>query len=361
MMHIKKQIIILIAVLYVVFSAGVPGYADDPSVVSYKAFTLPPLPDWTDKYSDTDKGDMSYFKMSALVDKLKLTRLQAVELQNHFRDLTAAGEASDKAFNEALKRVRANKFESMLDPAGLECAPFIVAIDVDETLLQQYYTMWKQGSKYYDYKITFESGERGISMAPGWQVLLKTIKKLGGMVVIYSANTDETIWKIARTVNIGDKKLYQYVDGVLANSYLILQGKNEWVPAGKTGDPVAVPSKDLQFLDKTLSKVIIIDDNPKRIIQNVRLRLPKKYQADLYYSDKLAAGAYDRQLPAIAAEIEESAEYAGKNRIPFAMAYLPYTQLGSVALHWLVETGTFNRAQAIEYIRKNPAFVDEAF
>ena len=42
---------------------------------------------------------MSYFKMSELVKKLKLTRLQAVELQNHFRDLTAGGETSDKAFD----------------------------------------------------------------------------------------------------------------------------------------------------------------------------------------------------------------------------------------------------------------------
>ena len=36
---------------------------------------------------------------------------------------------------------------------------------------------------------------------------------------------------------------------------------------------------------------MIVDDNPRRILQNYNLRLPKKYEADQYYTDKLAKKA----------------------------------------------------------------------
>lgn len=356
-MREKIGIIILIAVWFLVGS-GV-GDVSAAEQYNYKDFILPPLPDWTDKYAGSNKGDMSYFKISALVKTLKLSRLQAVELQNHFRDLTAEGMKSQKAFEEALKRVRKLQFESGLDPAKLDAAPFIVVFDMDETLLQQYPSKKKCPKTYYQVK--FADGVRCVSMAPGWEKILKIVKELNGLVVIYSANIDDVVWKIFNTVTIDGEKLSQYVDGVMTNSYLILQGKNEWVPRSKTGDPVVIPSKDLRFLDETLEKVIIIDDNPSRIIQNYNLRLPKKYLARQYYADKLARMAYDRQLPEVAAEIVESVEYAKKNSIPFIQAYLPYSQLGQVAVHWLVETGTFTRTAAIEYIRRYPDIVDKKF
>lgn len=360
----KKHLIIIITVLYVVTGALFTGCGHSYAAgkTKYKEFTLPPLPDWTDKYADTNKGDMSYFMMSKLVSGLKLSWLQAVELQNHFRDLTAAGKKSKKAFKEALARVRENRFESGIDPAKLASASFIVAIDMDETLLQQYYSSWHRGEKYYDYKITFADGSvRGVSMAPGWQTLLETIRRLGGLVILFSANTDDVVWKIANTVTIHGELLSKYVDGVMTNNYLILQGKHEWVPPGKTGDPVVVPSKDLRFLDKSLTRVIIIDDNPKRIIQNVCLRLPKKYEADPYYGNRTAVSAYANQLPGIASEIAESSAYAKKNNVSFGQAYLPYTQLGNVALHWLMDMKSLNRQGAIDYIRRHPDIVDKKF
>jgi len=355
----KIAIIILIAVWFLVGSGVGEAYAGES--YDYNDFTLPALPGWTDKYIGPNSGDMSFFKISALMTTLNLTRLQAIELQNHFRDLTADGMISQKAFEQALERVQNFKFESGLDPAKLEAAPFIVAFDMDETLLQQYYSLWQKGPKYYDYKIKFRDGERGVSMAPGWDKIIKSVKKLGGMVVIYSANTDDVVWEIVDTVTIDNKKLAEYVDGVMTNSYLILQGKYEGVPRNKTGTPVVITSKDLRFLDETLKKAIIVDDNPGPIIQDYNLRLPKKYQADQYYTDGTAKKAYDKQLLVVAAEIEESAAYAKKKGISFVQAYLPYTQLGQAALRWLVETGTFPGTEAIEYIRTHPDIVDQKF
>ena len=356
----KRVIIILIAFCFLVGLGTKGAYAHEH--YHYKDFTLTPLPFWTDKYFGPNSGDMSYFKISALVKTLNLSRLQAVELQNHFRDLTVEGIIPQASFEVALQRVREFKFESKLDPAKLCSAPFIVVFDMDETLLQQYYSVWKKCSKYCDYKIKFSNGVRCVSMAPGWKKIIKTIKKLNGLVVIFSANTDDVVWKIVNTVTIDKQKLSDYVDGVMTNSYLIRRGKYEWVPRNATGSPVVTPSKDLRPLDETLKKVIIVDDNPSRIIQNYNLRLPKKYQADQYYTDKVARKAYDRQLLKIATEIEESVAYMNKNPgVYFTHAYLPYTQLGQVALHWLVETGTFTAAAAIAYIRKHSDIVDKKF
>jgi len=356
----KKSIIILMVFCFLVGSGTRDAYADEH--YNYQDFTLTPLPFWTDKYLGPNSGDMSYFKISALMKTLNLTRLQAIELQNHFRDLTTEGMIPQASFEVALQKVREFKFESKLDPAKLNSAPFIVVFDMDETLLQQYYSIWEKCEKCCDYKIKFSNGVRCVSMAPGWEKIIKTIKKLNGLVVIYSANTDDVVWMIADTVTIDQQKLKDYVDGVMTNSYLILQGKYEWVPRNATGSPVVIPAKDLRLLDETLQKVIIVDDNPGPIIQDFNLRLPKKYQADQYYTDQEAKKAYDRQLLEIAAEIEESVAYMNKNPgVYFIQAYLPYSQLGQVALHWLVETGTFTETAAIEYIRKHPDIVDKKF
>lgn len=366
----RKQIIFLIVCVSVVIG-GCGG-------AGYKSFTLEPLPDWTNKYADSDQGDRSYFKMALLMKDFNLSRLQAVELQNHFRDLTADGMSSGKAFQTALQRVKDFRFESRLKPEALKKAPFIVAVDVDETLLQQYYSMWTKGDQYYDYKIDFgRSGDkddiRGISMAPEWPVLFKAVKKMGGMVVIYSANVDETIWKIARTVTIDGKKLFELVDGIMTNNYLVLQGKKVLPTQKRASTPVTTPSKDLRILDESLDKVILIDDNPTRVMQRNRLRLPKKYEADLYYSArdekrnpemKKVVTAYGKQLLVVLKEIEESQAYAEKEKIPFAKAYLPYTQLGQVTVKWLMETRVCNYSEAVAFIRhtlKIKDIVDESF
>ena len=321
-------------------------------------FALEKLPDWVDRYAKFNASDMSFFKISELCKHYKISRLQAVELQNHFRDLTCAGMNSLKAFRKALEKVKKFDFESGLSPKKIEKAPFIIVIDVDETLLDQRYKSWKKGKKYYDYMVKFKNGKsKGISFAPGWKKLMKRVKELKGLFIIFSANKDDTIWSIVNTVKVGKKSLAQATDGVMTNSYLTMQSKYE----GSRMRPIANPSKDLRNIDSRLSKTIIIDDNPKRIVQHNRLRLTKKYHADKYYSNPIAKKAYEKQLEIVLGEIEESLAYSKKYKISFANAYLPYTQLGNVVIKWLVETKLFTRKKAIDFIRKNPRFVDSKF
>src|SRR5690606_24351236 len=58
------------------------------------AMTLPSRPDWMDKYAG-QAPDERFFDIAALMEAHGLDRARAVELQNHFRDLTRAQPQGD--------------------------------------------------------------------------------------------------------------------------------------------------------------------------------------------------------------------------------------------------------------------------
>ena len=108
---------LLVCVFVATGCGGVPS-ADPLANVS-----VPPLPEWTDRYAVYNVGDVRFFNISKLMAGHDLTRLQAVALQNHYRDLSRAAPDGDRVaqFAEALARVQRGEFESGLDPAALDC------------------------------------------------------------------------------------------------------------------------------------------------------------------------------------------------------------------------------------------------
>ena len=109
-----------------------------------------------------------------------LTRVQAVELQNQYRDLTRQNKElyGEKGFEQALAAVKANRFESKLDVAALKAAKFVVVFDLDDTLFDQYYGGGEacntQAFKEPDGKMKY------VHMVPGWAEILKKIVALDG-------------------------------------------------------------------------------------------------------------------------------------------------------------------------------------
>ena len=99
-----------------------------------------PLPLWTDKYSNADSPPPAFFVIRQLMERYSLSRAQAVELQNHYRDLLRAKPNTEpkQAFEQALERVRRNEYERRFDVEQLRQAKFIVVFDLDETLWSQY-------------------------------------------------------------------------------------------------------------------------------------------------------------------------------------------------------------------------------
>ena len=82
--------------------------AASPTVASgLVELSVPPLPEWTDRYADGKKGDVRFFNITKLMKTYSLTRVQVVELQKtNIGDLTRA----DKRLgNQALTRL-SNRF-----------------------------------------------------------------------------------------------------------------------------------------------------------------------------------------------------------------------------------------------------------
>lgn len=327
--------------------------------------TVPPLPDWTDRYSDSKEGDARAFQIEALMAAHDLTRLQAVELQNLYRDQSRAtpNAAPQAMFDAALAQVRKGELESGLDQKALDAAPFIVVFDLDDTIYDQYRT----NADCADVTFTRADGKpKHIKFAPGWDATIKRIRAAGGLVVFFSANLDEPTRENLRQATLDGKPLLDHPDiaGVLTNSYLVLQTKHEGdgKENPRKGQPVLEPSKDLRLFDPSLERVVIVDDNPLRLFQYANTRLFKKFHADAFCTgDDRTKAAYAQAMQTVADEIIESIEYARANQATFRDAYLPYSYLGRVAVDWLAASPEFDADQAREHLRRHPDLADSRF
>ncbi|HZI03671.1 MAG TPA: NIF family HAD-type phosphatase [Archangium sp.] len=330
------------------------------------ALTIPALPDWVDKYAGPNEEERRFFNISRLMERFQLARAQAVELQNHYRDLIRSKPAPGPvdAFNTALERVRRGELESRLQPEKLAKARFIVVFDLDETLLSQYYPA-QVGEGCHDLAVPRKDGVRYVKLVPGWQQAFARIQELGGAVVLFSANVDTLTLENAAHWKLDGVALTEHpaISGLLTNSHLVMQEKSEGVTDPRKGHPVREPSKDLRVFDETLRRVIIVDDNPTRLFQMRNARIFKKFEAETFCTttDPALRRAFEQAMPTVVQELEDSVRYMDAQGAGFAEAYLPYTSLGQVTVQFLVDSGGFERARAIEYVRRNPQVVDPRY
>lgn len=336
------------------------------SCAGLDALTIPALPDWVDKYAgpNDNKEERRFFNISRLMSCFQLSRAQAVELQNLYRDLLRATPTSDlmAAFDAALERVRRGDFESRLQTEKLDKARFIVVFDLDETLFDQSYPA-NLGEACHDVVVPLKEGVRYLKLVPGWRQAFERIQALGGAVVLFSANVDALTLENLAHWKLDGVPLTEHpaISGILTNSHLVLQEKSE----GEKPNPVREPSKDLRIFedDKYLPRVIIVDDNPTRLFQMRNARVFKKFEADSYCAtkDPKLRRAFEQAMPIVVREIEESVRYMDARGGKFAEAYLPYTSLGQITVRFLVDSGGFDLAGAIDYVRQHPDVVDARF
>jgi NLI interacting factor-like phosphatase len=351
--------------------AGTPIVPTEPpppeAVDPLTELTIVTRPDWMDRFAADNVGDMRFFDVSALMKRHQLTRDRAVELQNHFRDLSRAQPGGDvaKLFEQALARASKGEFEDRRAVDKLRDAAFVVAFDLDDTLYDQSYDP-AVAERCSDFEVTFDGKSKRIKLAPGAAVLIDRVAALGGAVVIFSAAPDDPTLANLRAWSFGGKPLPEHpaIAGVLTNSHLVLQTKHEGAGAEqpRRGRPVLEPSKDLRVFDETLTRAILVDDNPLRTFQPANLRLVKKFDAQLYCTTtdaKLRKG-FDRALTTVGQEIEESVRYMKSAKVPFATAFLPYTQSGILAVELLRGAGMSPRA-AIAWLREHPETADREF
>lgn len=332
-----------------------------PHDAELATMTLPARPDWMDKYAYT-APDARFFDIDALMKTHGLDRARAVELQNHFRDLTRQSPQGDRGtqYAEALRRAKAGEFQDGRDPARLAKAPFIVVFDLDETLYDQSIEDAAVAKACHDLEVPVDGKPpRLIKLNPGWADAIRRIDALGGEVVLFSANVDDTTWANARVWMLDGVPIHQHpaVAAFMTNSHLVLQPK-------QAGQPVVEPSKDLRIVDPELSRTIIVDDNPLRLFQFRNTRVLKKFDADAYCvtRDTVEKRAHERGLTVVVDELEESLRYMKAHPgVTFAQAYLPYTTLGQHAVGWLRTAGKRSETQAIAHLRAHPELADAKF
>ena len=328
------------------------------------SITIPPLHEWTDRYADGKKGDVRFFNLTKVMAQYGLTRLQALGVQNHYRDLTRADAklALGDALDQAVAKAKAGELECGVDPKAMAAAKFIVVFDLDETLYDQYY----DGAKCHSVGFERSNGKmKYIHMVPGWEDAIRRIDALGGKVVIFSANLDDRTITNLRHIKLDGKDLMSspLIAGVFTNSHLIQQEKTE--PPGsaekpRKGRPVLEPSKDLRPLDESLEKIIIVDDNPLRLFQFRNVRVFKKFHANHYCDDAEFKKTFDGVMGALVKEIEGSVAYMDQNEgTSFVRAYLPYSQLGRIAVRFMMEGRGMTLEAAIDYVRAHPSVVDK--
>lgn len=337
-----------------------PGCPEPPVSPPETARTLDEVtvaerPDWTDKYSHLNEGDMRFFDIDGLMDRYGLSRAAAIELQNHYRDLSRTAEGTEEDwFRSALDRAQNGDFEDRRDLATLRKAPFIVAFDLDETLYDQYYAA-DLGEACHDVAIPSPDGPRYLKLAPGWDAAIRRIRQLGGAIVLFSANTDPRTIENLRAITLDDKPLTEHpaISAVLTNSHLILQTKER-------GTPVVEPSKDLRVFDETLDRVIIVDDNPTRLFQYDRARVTPALHAETLCEDEPTSPARrlaERTLAEVVREIEEADTYRKAEGVAFATAFMPYSETGRRWIAMAVAVG-IDREQAMQWLRRHPEAAD---
>ncbi len=339
-------------------------FVDDDSVAvdtdPLSVVVLPQMPLWTDKYSKTQDDMGRFFRIEALMEEHGFSRLQAVEVQNHFRDLQRQepGRSEVAHLQQAVRLVKGGVHESGLNAKKLEEARFIVVFDLDDTLYDQYYPA-EVASTCHTAHFQQAGRDKFIQMAPGWDSVLRAVSELGGASVIFSANLDEPTLDNLGHIELGDTSLRDspLISGVMTNSFLIMQHKSD-------GRPVSTPSKDLRIVDETLDRVIIVDDNPTRLFQFANTRVFRKFHAD----DWCATTEQDPHNRAlhftmreVELEIRESATAMTELDLPFATAYLPYSATGRLAVDALMQGNDWSHEQAALHLRKHPDLADRAF
>jgi hypothetical protein len=291
------------------------------------------------------------------MERWGLSRLDAVEVQNGLRDaLRGHPEVSPiTALDGALADVRAGIRESGLDAARLAAAPLIVVFDLDETLLDQSYPADLAASCK---TFTYDDGgkARAVQLAPGWEAAFEAVRRLGGEIVLFSANLDRRTEAILRAWTWRGLPLFGHPDiaGWMSNSHLV------WIGKGADDRPVTEASKDLRPFDEALSRVVLVDDNPLRVFQHRNLRVTQKFEANAWCRadlDPVARATLSGELPQAIRDIEESAAYAKRAGVPFADAFLPYSALGRVTVAAVAATQGWTTARAVDWVRAHPELV----
>lgn len=345
---------------------SVPALATDLAEVM-----LENVPEWVELKGF--KSPRVPLNIRLLAEKEEISLRASLEVQNHFYDLVTGWKNKDsleESFQKALSRVKSsdNPYESVWNQEAIDKARFIIVFDLDDTLINQYYNVWKKGEDYWDIKLRDEDPEKTkkqaytnnyIKLAPGWNAAVARVRELGGSVIFFTAKKDWLSFKIFdKWMFDKEKPLAEIIDGFMTKHHLVLVPGEGW-ERGR-----AYPMKDMELIDPTLKRIVLVDDNPSKTYQPRNVRVIQKYKPDFHLGEDSPAeikAMYEQLLPTLLQEIEETLAYLDKHpEKSFIEAYAPYTHIGRTTLDALLHTGA-SRERALELIRTTDKLVPDNF
>ncbi|MFN9065760.1 MAG: hypothetical protein ACK5V3_00915, partial [Bdellovibrionales bacterium] len=212
-------------------------------------------------------------KIEAVMKDFSLTRNQAVELQAILRRYYP--KASNEDFMSVLELVRAGKSMSGVRWENIKKAKFVVALDVDGTLLDQDYQTRYPITGVHQHIYSYGGKIHSVAMSPGWEGLIRGIKQRGGSVVIFSRNSDELIQNMFESIKLDGVPLAEVADAIFSSSHMVINpADRDLIHRRKIHEIV---TKDLRLLGG--QKAIIVDDNPDFVLQRDQTRVVSRFDS----------------------------------------------------------------------------------
>jgi hypothetical protein len=351
----RKNLIIRVVLIF-----AVVGMASCSA--KYGSYVLDPVPKWYQHWLRRDFLDAEKFRQEGY------STLEAMEIQNSA--LAMIEKNKDLKFADAVYAAKKRLLRGeagasgYLPPKNMGEQDFIVALDLDETVLGQWYRNYSKGREYADVctgvkDIAGEGLESSecITLVPKIGKALENIAGIPGFkgFVIFSAKQSKASDAILNSWQISGKPARLLFMGVFTRGYLTRGGN------------ILAPSKDLRIIDETLKHVVMIDDSPDGIVQAKNLRVFPKFNPDLYFEardeDKQNAVLkyYEGIYKIITDELIDTSEYARKNNQSFVEAFYPYSHRGSYCRQMIQETFSYSEKAAANFLRDHKKLCEPEF
>lgn len=241
-----------------------------------------------------------YLNIDRAMHELSISRLQAHEIQNQMRDFleersgSALQEIQRPFLRESLLRaielvIYHKKNENGFEQINFKKEEFILVLDWDETLLNQWYKAGKADvsqrvatfatrtrDQFFlrssDGGLEVASSPNAVIIRPGVARFLESVAALRGFrgFVFFTAKEDRAAHDIYHIWKKAQPQVFRHVKGFFTRNHLRLDF--ELKKAGK----------DLRIFDSSLLHVFVIDDNENRIMQpDLNYQIPK-FNADKF-------------------------------------------------------------------------------
>lgn len=225
------------------------------------------------------------------------TYLKIAEIQNKMRDCLEARSRSvlpqkqANSLKTCLKKARqqanaVSKYESEFEPLRFHrnSQNFIVAIDMENTILSQWFESSFKYREVADFEVLRDEilnyadkrvllSPKGVVLRPNLDGLFSSLAKVKGFqgFVIFSDKADNVSREIYQILIDKFPLLKEKSIGLFTRNHMRLDEMVEDSPA-----------KDLSIIDETLKHVLIIDDDPSKVLQKELCFTMPKFNADLY-------------------------------------------------------------------------------